>query len=58
MKGKNIFWLFGILQAVTLGLIVFFLLKTTNIGSDTSIVLSLLFPLFTLIVEYIIYSKK
>jgi len=46
------------LQAITLGLIVFFLLGITNIGRDTSLVLSILFPLLTLIAEYIIYSKK
>ena len=58
MQNKNIFLIFGILQAVTLGLIVFFILGTTNIGKDTTILLSILFPLFTLIVEYIIYSKN
>jgi len=58
MKGKNIFYIFGILQAITLGLIIFFMLGTTNIGRDTAIVLSVLFPIFTLIIEYMIYSKK
>ena len=58
MENKNIFFIFGIIQALTLGLIVFFILGITNIGKDTSIVLSILFPLFTLIIEYIIYSKK
>jgi len=58
MENKNIFYIFGILQAITLGLIVFFILGITNIGKDTSILLSILFPLFTLIIEYIIYAKK
>jgi len=58
MQNKNIFFIFGILQVITLGLIVFFILGMTNIGIDTSLVLSVLFPLFTFIVEYIIYSKK
>ena len=58
MKSKKLFLIFGILQAITLGLIVFFMLGTTNIGRDTSIVLSVLFPIFTLIIEYMIYSKK
>ncbi|MBT3691098.1 hypothetical protein HOG16_02545 [Candidatus Woesearchaeota archaeon] len=58
MTNKNIFWIFGILQAITLGLIVFFLLETTSIGKDSSILLSVLFPVFTLIIEYMIYSKK
>jgi len=58
MTNKNIFFIFGILQAIVLGLIIFFILQPTSIGRDTSIVLSILFPLFTLIVEYMIYSKK
>ena len=58
MQNKNIFYIFGILQTITLGLIVFFMLGITDIGRDTSLVLSVLFPLSTLIVEYIIYSKK
>jgi len=58
MTNKNVFYIFGILQAITLGLIIFFILQTTNIGRDTNIVLSVLFPIFTLIVEYMIYSKK
>ena len=58
MENKNIFYIFGILQGVTLGLIIFFILGISNIGKDTSILLSILFPLFTLIIEYIIYSKK
>jgi len=55
---KNIFWIFGILQAITLGLIIFFILQSSSIGKDTQIVLSVLFPVFTLIVEYMIYSEK
>ena len=58
MQNKNIFYIFGILQALTLGLIVFFILGMTNIGKDTAIVLSIFFPLFTLLIEYLIYSKK
>jgi len=58
MTTKNIFYIFGILQAITLGLIIFFILQTTSIGRDTSIVLSVLFPIFTLIIEYMIYSKN
>ena len=50
MTNKNIFYIFGILQAIMLG--------TTSIGKDTSIMLSILFPIFTLIIEYMIYSKK
>ena len=58
MTNKNIFYIFGILQAMTLGLIIFFMLGTTNIGKDTIVVLSVLFPIFTLIIEYMVYSRK
>jgi len=58
MKNKTLFYIFGILQTITLGLIIFFMLGTTSIGRDTSIVLSILFPIFTLIIEYMIYSKE
>lgn len=59
MKNKTIFWTFGIFQAITLGLIIFFILQSiSSIGKDTQIMLSILFPLFSLIIEYIIYSKK
>ncbi len=57
MDNKNIFYIFGILQSLTLGLIVFFILGITNIGNDTRILLSVLFPLFTLIIEVLIFSK-
>jgi hypothetical protein len=58
MTNKNIFYIFGILQAIMLGLIIFFILQTTSIGRDTSVLLSVLFPIFTLIIEYMIYSEK
>jgi hypothetical protein len=58
MKEKVTFFIFGGLQAIFLGLIIFFLLEITSIGKDTVILLSVLFPVFTFIVEYIIYSKK
>ena len=57
-KNRKVFFIFGILQAVTLGLIIFFILQTTNIGKDTAVLLSMLFPVFTLVIEYIIYSKN
>ncbi|SES92947.1 hypothetical protein SAMN04488587_1633 [Methanococcoides vulcani] len=64
MENKNIFWIFGILQSVTLGAIIFLIFRSLNmisdvevIGTDTQIVLCTLFPLFLLIVEYTIYSK-
>jgi len=58
MKEKTIFFIFGILQAVTLSLIINFILQNTGIGKDTIFLLSTLFPLSTLIIEYLIYSKK
>ncbi len=58
MKNKNIFYIFGILQAMVFGLVIFFILQTTGIGKDTAIVLSILFPIFTVIIEYMVYSKK
>ena len=61
MKEKNdsVFWIFGVLKAVILGLIIFFIFQGLSIiGKDTQIVLSVLFALFSLIIEYMIYSKK
>jgi hypothetical protein len=62
---KNIFWIFGILQSFSLGIIIFLIFYSLNviydkniIGLDTQILLSITFPLFLLITEYIIYSKK
>ncbi|UGV41162.1 hypothetical protein J7W08_02300 [Methanococcoides orientis] len=64
MENRNIFWIFGILQSMTLGAIIFLIFRSLNtisevevIGADTQILLSALFPLFLLIVEYTIYSK-
>ena len=58
-KIKKIFWIFGTLQAITLGLIIFFIFQALNtLGRDTQLILSILFPLSLLIVEYLIYSKK
>ena len=60
----TVFWVFGILQSTSLVMIIFLLFRALNliyrdavIGLDTQIVLSLSFPLFLLIVEYIIYKK-
>ena len=64
-KEKRVFWIFGILQSITFGLIIFLIFKSLNeiagfrvIGLDTQLLLSISFPLFLLIVEYIIYSKR
>ncbi len=65
MGRKTIFWIFGILQSLSLGTIIFAVFKSLNmisdaqvIGLDAQISLSITFPLFLLIVEYIIYSKN
>lgn len=64
-KRKNIFWIFGILQSITLGVIIFLIFDSLSavakfrvIGRDTQIILSILFPVFLLAVESVIYSKK
>ena len=61
----RIFWIFGILQSMSLGVIIFLMFKSLNaikgesiIGLDTRILLSIAFPLFLLLVEYIIFTKK
>ena len=65
MENKNLFWIFGILQGLTLATIIYLLFRSLNliaatdvIGLDTQILLSVLFPTFLLIIEYMIYSKK
>ena len=64
-KKNNLFWIFGILQSITLGLIIFIIFKSLNaiagfrvVGLDTQILLSILFPMFLLFIESLIYSKK
>ena len=61
----KIFWIFGILQSFSLGTIIFLVFRSLNmikgesiIGLDTQIVLSVCFPLFLLLVEWVIYNKK
>lgn len=61
----KLFWIFGTLQSLSLGVIIFLLFRSLNlingdsvIGLDTQILLSVAFPLFLLLVEYIIYTKK
>ena len=60
----TMFWIFGILQSLSLGMIVFLIFRALNlihgepvIGLDTQILLSVSFPLFLLIMEYMIYKK-
>jgi len=59
MKKENMFLMFGVLQSITLGLIIFFVLRPLgSVGMDTQIMLSVLFPAFLLVIQYMIYSKK
>ncbi len=64
MRAK-IFWILGILQSLSLGVIIFLVFRSLNmikgesiIGLDTQIVLSVCFPLFLLLVEWVIYNKR
>lgn len=61
----RVFWVFGILQSISLGLIVFLIFRSLNVikgesivGLDTRILLSISFPLFLLLVQYTILAKK
>ena len=59
MEEKNLFLVFGLIQVLSLGFIVYSVLDALNaVGADTRIVLSCVFALFTLAVEYMIYSKR
>jgi hypothetical protein len=64
MSNKRGFWIFGSLQSATLGIILYIIFDLLNnmsdpraIGVDTQIILSVLFPLYPLLVEYTIFSK-
>jgi len=61
----RVFWIFGILQSLSLGAVIFLVFRSLNavgvrsaIGLDTRIVLSVAFPLFLLLVEYAIFTRK
>ena len=56
---KNWFLVFGLIQTLSLGFIIYFILSSLNtIGLDTQITLSCIFPAFLLAIEYMIYSRK
>jgi len=64
MMKKGIFWIFGTLQSLSLAAIIYLLFNGMNeiatvqiVGKDTQLVLSIVFPLFLLLTQYIIYSK-
>ncbi|MDH3252900.1 MAG: hypothetical protein OEM41_08915 [Ignavibacteria bacterium] len=59
------FWVFGTLQSISLGFIVFILFRSMNqihgvpvIGWDAQLALSITFPLFLLLVEYAIFAQR
>jgi len=61
---KRVFWIFGILQSLSLALIIFLIFRSLNliaakdlIGLDAMVILSVAFPLFLLLTEYVIYEK-
>ena len=60
----RVFWIFGLLQSASLGAIILLVLRSLSalsekgIGLDTTIVLSIVFPLFLLLVEYTIFAKR
>ena len=61
---KGLFWIFGLLQTLSLGAIIFLIFRGLNqlgdgkvIGLDSQLVLSLVFPIFLLLVEYLILHK-
>jgi hypothetical protein len=58
MKGRQVFLVMGVIQVVSLAFILFFVLGLTGVGFDTRVVLSCVFSVFSLIVEYMIYSKR
>lgn len=62
---RTVFWIFGILQSISLAVIIFLHFDSLNvikgervIGGDTQLLLSVLFPLFLLLVEHATYTKK
>ena len=65
IMNSKVFWIFGILQSLSLGIIVFLIFRSLNaiedtmvIGLDTRLLLSISFPLFLLLVEYAVFAKK
>ncbi len=61
----KIFWIFGVLQSVSLAVTMFLVFRSLNavggtgaIGLDTRILLSVTFPLSLLLVEYVIFTRR
>ena len=59
MEERYLFLLFSFVQTISFGFVVYFVLNSLGtIGPDTQIVLSCIFPVFTWVVEYMIYLKR
>jgi len=65
MMNKRLFWIFGILQHILLGTILFLIFHCFNIlhgdriiGLDTQLLICISFPLFSLLVKYISLEKS
>jgi hypothetical protein len=65
MMNKKLFWIFGILQHILLGTILFLIFHCFNtihvgriIGLDTQLFICISFPLFSLLVRYISLVKS
>jgi hypothetical protein len=61
---RRLFWIFGLLQSGSLAAIIFLIFRGLNrlsegrvIGLDTQILVSVIFPLFLLLVEYLIFRN-
>jgi uncharacterized membrane protein YhaH (DUF805 family) len=62
---KKLFWIFGVLQHLLLGTILFLIFHCFNkingeniIGLDTQLFICIAFPLFSLLVKYISHAKS
>ena len=65
MTNRALFWIFGILQHLMLGIIIFLIfqsLSTINgeavVGLDTQLLVSIGFPLFAFLSKSILFSRR
>ena len=61
----KVFWIFGILQSLSLGAIIYLLFRGLRmiggqdiIGTDTQILLSISFPIFLLIAQAAMFNSR
>ena len=64
MTNKTLFWIFGVIQHLLLGIIIFLVFHSLNvihggsvIGMDTQLLLSIGFPLFSFLTKFLINSR-